>query len=511
MLKKSIAILTIGHLRLMALQNRKDAQITHLVTKTQLFGNIINMEKLFIIIFVFFFLFQLTRSLVFASSNQSSIDKGLLYLRSQQRIDGHIDGFSGVTDWASMAFSGNNIDITAVATQSGQSIEQNLAVNPPSSTSASTEWARKILAVTAAGQNPYDFNGINLVSGLESYYSSNQIGNTAADNDDIFGLLALLASKVDSENKIIADATSFIINHQHTDGGFSYSTDKTAGSDIDDTAAAIMTLQAAKSAGVNNANLQVAIDTAKAYILIHQNTDGGFAYDPNPNTSWDTTSNISTTSWVVMSLSALSMGTDNHFITAQKYLLSSQQSDGSFPYQPSSPPGDTFDTAYVLTALENVFWPIHIFSGTVPTDSPTPTAFQADTPSISPSQIVIVATATPTSTSTQPQPVDPTSTPTSTSTPPVTLPFTPTPIAVVQNQLFRTIEPSVLPSSTPKPEPTTAVLGIQTKSDKSNRQSTKLPVISIVFLVLGSGFLIFHFEKIHQLHKKEACHRNDHN
>lgn len=419
------------------------------------------MKKIFLIIWLFLFLAVPSLAV---SSNQTAIDNAVNYLRSQQKTDGQIDGFSGVSDWASMAFSALDIDISTISTASGQTLDFYLRNNPPATNNSSTDWSRRILAVTADNKNPYDYSGINLVDELKTYYKNNQIGNEIAINDDIFGLLALVASRESTSSAIITDTTSFIISHQHTDGSFSYSSDPAIGGDIDDTASSIISLMAAKTQGVDVANLQTAIDNAKNYLLSHQNSDGGFAYDPDPITSWDTTSNVSTTSWVVMALAALGMSSDVSFISAQNYLLSTQQSDGSFPYQPIYPPGDTFDTSYVITALKGVFWPIKIFSGDIPTVIPTITSTPTPTPTSTP-------TPTPINIST------PTPTPTSTPYP------TPTPIS------NRLIQPTLSAVVLTKADliPTEKILGIQTQT-----ANKKIPVQTIIFFGLGVLSLIIH-------------------
>ncbi len=441
------------------------------------------MKKILIIIILFLLIISSSKQ-VFAS-NQPAIDSGISYLKSQQLKDGNIDGFSGVTDWAAMAFSADNLDINTIASTSGQTLLSFLKSDTLTNSSSSNDWSRRILMATAANQNPYDFSGTNLVAGLETYYNNNQIGSTTADNDDMFALLALLASKVDITNSIITDVTSFIISHQHSDGGFSYSTDPSTGSDIDDTAAAIMALNFAKLQNVNVNNLQSSINSAKTYILSNQNSDGGFAYDPNPSTSWDTTSNVSTTSWVVMAFSSLGLDGTQEFSNAQDYIISTQESDGSFPYQPIYPPGDTFDSSYALLALENVFWPIHVFSGTVPTftvtSAPTPT-------------LTLTLTPTPMDMpSSNSNDSDPTQTPTPTVTPTPTIPATQTPTASDSYQATDLLTNT--PTLSPSPTVFQQVLGTQTSIGDGNKNSLNIKLMfALVFFGLGiasSGFYVF--------------------
>lgn len=459
-------------------------QITFLEKAIPLHGNTNNMKKLIIALSIGVYVCATTSS-AFALSNQTQVDAGLQYLKSQQKADGSIDGFSGVTDWTTMAFSASGVDTAMVKTPTGQSLMQYLQANPPTTFLSANDWARRILAVTATEQNPYDFTGLDLVSGLKINYVNNQLGSITAVNDDVFGLLALLSAKESVSSTIVTDTTSFILSHQHTDGGFSYSTDTTITSDIDDTAAAIMALVAARNQGVAISSLQSAIDNAKEYILAHQNSDGGFAYDPNPATSWDTSSNVSTTSWVVMALSSLGMANDANFTKAQAYLIATQQSDGSFPYQSVFPPGDTFDTSYAVIALTGSFWPIHTFAGSVPNATqssafiPSPTPTSTPTPTPTPTLIVIANTTN--------------NSPTSISI----LTESPTPtIQIAQKYAAqkKIIEedPDVVSVKSAKGE----VLGENTNVAVQGKQTASMPLAAKIFFSLGIFFLLLFIGKI---------------
>jgi len=161
--------------------------------------------------------------------------------------------------------------------------------------------------------------------------------------------------------------------------------------------------------------------------LAAKNTDGGF-----PSTKGDS-SNTSTTSWVVMALNSLG-GQD--VSSADAYMRSNQEENGSFDWQPGSA-GDTFTSSYAVLALTGKFWPVNIFSGTTPTQTPTPTPTSTPTPSpTSTPTVTPTATPSPTPTTTV------TPTPTSTPTPTLTPSGTPVPSSVT---------PSVSPSPTVVP------------------------------------------------------------
>src|SRR3989344_6368445 len=53
------------------------------------------------------------------------------------------------------------------------------------------DFAKTILAVVAAGLDPHDFNGQDLVEGLLAYHNNSQLGAVNLLNDDIWGVIAL--------------------------------------------------------------------------------------------------------------------------------------------------------------------------------------------------------------------------------------------------------------------------------------------------------------------------------
>lgn len=301
--------------------------------------------------------------------NKRSETDGITYLRSQQQASGQISGFTGISSWSTITFAAAGITPETVQ-NGGSSLLDYLLANPPTSSSSATEWERGILAITASGKNPYNFGGINYVQNLESYHNNSQIGSATQINDDVFGLLALVAAGSNASSQIKQNALTFILSHQGADGGFSWST--TGDSDVDDTAAALQALVAAQKAGLTSSNLAAVILNAKNYILAAKNTDGGFA------SMQGDASNASTTSWVVMALNALGV-TGADVTNANTYLRGNQEENGSFKWQSSSS-GETFTTSYAVLALTGKYWPVKIFAGTTPTPSPTPTMTPTNTP-----------------------------------------------------------------------------------------------------------------------------------
>lgn len=301
------------------------------------------------------------------------IDNGVNFLKVKQDSSGKITGgFSSPSQWSAIAFIANGIDITTVKNPTN-SLKDFLLTDVPTNNSA-TDWESRILAIVATDGDPTNFGGVNYVQNLETFYNNNQIGDTCALNDDIFGLLALVASGTSSSTQIKQDTLNFIVSKQDsTDGGFSWSAPSCPwyGTAADMTAAAIQSLQAAKDNGLTNANLDDAITKAKNYLLANQNGDGGFGYFGS--------SDADTTGWILMALNALGMKDSSQATNAKNYLSSTQQADGGFLSWSGS---DSTTTSQALIALAGKSWILKNFtSSIIPSPTPTPTPIPVPTSS----------------------------------------------------------------------------------------------------------------------------------
>lgn len=324
-----------------------------------------------------------------AALNAAAITNGLAYLDGQQGADGKIAGTPGTTAWAVRAYAAAGVDPDSVSVTGGQSLLQYLAGHPAEpvfGSASASDWARDVLALTEAGENPYTFGGTDYVANLKTFHLNNQLGNDTVVSDDYFGVQALVAANVANSDAVLTDSLAFILAHQRPDGGFSWSTDAaTAGSDVDDTAAALMALTAAQDAGLNPAGLEAALASARAYLLAHQNSDGGFMSDP----AFGTDSTVGSTAWAVLALKGLGDDTTAAGQNAQSYLRAQQQSDGS--YLGWSGTGDTYNTTnavFALAAATPVEGPAETPAPSpapTPSPSPTPTPTPAPAPSVSPS------------------------------------------------------------------------------------------------------------------------------
>ncbi|MDP2671691.1 MAG: terpene cyclase/mutase family protein [bacterium] len=269
------------------------------------------------------------------------------YLQSQQDSSGQITGFGGETSWTIMGLEAAGIDPNTIE-NSGNSVVDFLKNNQPDA-AATTAWERDLLAVTAAGQNPFTFGGVNYVAKVQSFASANQIGSIAGVNDDIFGVLALISAGLSANQQIISDSVNFILAHQNSDFGWSYST--SGSSDSNDTAAAVLALKAAQDAGFTNSGLDSAITNAVNYLTSLQQADGGWEYQTGFGTD------AASTAWVIQAV----LGDDIVVSNGLNFLVSKQGQnggiDGGFGI-------DTFTSSNSLTALAQKSFPVMVFEGT---------------------------------------------------------------------------------------------------------------------------------------------------
>lgn len=293
------------------------------------------------------------------SSNIASL---VSYLESQQDASGKINGFGGETSWTIMGLASINVDPNTVE-NNGVSLVDFLENNPPAA-DAVTAWERDLLAVVAAGEDPFNFGGKSYVSKVLGFANSNQIGSTAAINDDIFGVLALISAGPSADQTTISNSVDFIISQQNSDGGWSYAVGNS--SDNNDTAVAIQALKAAKNAGFNNSGIDEAINDGVEYLKANQNQDGGWGYAGTGN------SDGASTAWAIQAL----IGEDSHVSSGLAFLAGVQEQNGGVQYQAGFG-ADTFTSSYALSAFAQKSFPVKIFTDIivdpeVPEATPTP-------------------------------------------------------------------------------------------------------------------------------------------
>ncbi len=286
----------------------------------------------------------------------NAITKILDYFESQQDETGMImDGT--ISDWAIISFGSDNKYADDVKLDNGKSLleyEKEYNLDDLSDLNFCATYPRHVLALLAAGVAKTDDAMLGLKNKMETICYTDNLYGLNGINDDVFALLALLALDVDPTENIITDIVSTTLSWQIDSGAFSWPdwadpTQKTAGDDI--TGAVLNALSYAKK---NGANVDESILTnAKDYLKTTQKTDGGWGYD---------SSDIMTTSWVLMGINAIGETQTDWFTETGKnpwYPLVNNLLDEGY-YESAWVPGtvDWFAMKHVVPALKSTSWPI---------------------------------------------------------------------------------------------------------------------------------------------------------
>jgi len=213
------------------------------------------------------------------------------------------------------------------------------------------DFAKTILAVVAAGQNPASFNGQNLTERLLGYQNNNQLGSTNLLNDDFWGILALRSAGLLADQAAIQNSKNFVLANQNRDGGWGF--DPGGSSDTNDTAAAIMALVEA-GVGAGDAVIVRALD----YLRGLQNDDGGFGFVEGE-------SDAGSDAWVIAALNKLNINPTAWQINNHNpigHLESLSLNDGSFRWLAGDQAGNRLMTAYAAVALAGASYPVARFN-----------------------------------------------------------------------------------------------------------------------------------------------------
>ncbi|MCR4328254.1 MAG: DUF4430 domain-containing protein [Patescibacteria group bacterium] len=225
------------------------------------------------------------------------------------------------------------------------------------------DYEAPILAITSANKDPRTFGSEDYVAKLKGFSDGIQLGDTTILNDDVFGILALVAAGEPKDGDIISQTTQFLRNHQNGDGGWGYAVGGT--SDTNTTAAAVMAL-----ASTGMPSSEEPIVNALEYLKAAQNGDGGFPYDPK--SEWGTDSDSSSDAWVIMAIKSAGQDPSSwqkEGGTPISNLATFEDESGFYLYQPGNSE-DSFSpttTSYSLIALAGKFFPLHTITPTTPT------------------------------------------------------------------------------------------------------------------------------------------------
>jgi hypothetical protein len=294
--------------------------------------------------------------------NQSEvIQAGLSYLQTQQKPDGGIVGFSGVSDpdttaRSVMAFITAGKPVSGVVSSDGKSMLDYLATQAITFTHDTTgtlfpgRAGILLTAVSLAGQNPSAFGGMDLAGELEAslhpdtgaYSTTAQQGYTSGGASDLSQAWAILGLSLAGHTKPDS-APQYLIQSQAKDGSW-------GSGDPDTTALAVTALLASRKVDIKSDLVQNAVQSALGYFHNTQLQSGGW------KPSWDTDPlNADSTGWILQALVTAGEGPKGQsWIKDQTNpvdaLMSLQKPDGSI----GGTYANSYSTAEAIIGLSEI-------------------------------------------------------------------------------------------------------------------------------------------------------------
>lgn len=311
---------------------------------------------------------------------QALLDSTVGFLQESQEPDG---GFAeggevsqGTSAWAALALAAAGINPRNQARPCGSDAYTYLVANFRASTGEEVEgdgaqittnsFERELLVVDAAGADPHDFAGFDLVGKilgrqLPDGSFPDVPGDEGQINTTAFAILSLSPIAEPAIAPALGAAAEWLIAQQGADGGWGWQ--KGMVSEVDVTGAAIEALSAAEAAGASaqGAAIAAAQERAFAYLEDAQRPDGGFPARPGAGSE----SNVASTAWAVQGI--WSAGGDPETwrtgsgLASEEpldYMESMQQPDGHIRWSASADANGLWMTAYVVPAFAGHALPI---------------------------------------------------------------------------------------------------------------------------------------------------------
>lgn len=299
----------------------------------------------FIAAFAVAILLMSTLTPVVAAAPAEAVPPALDWLRQQQQPDG---GFAGLGDTsdpgtsvdAALAFAAAGVD-PALVTAGGPSVLAYLAEQADSYATTTAGAAKLILAAVAAGVDPRDFGGVDLIERLLDHLDA----DTGLFDSQIYmhayGVLALAASG----ETIPASAIEAIHAAQGPDGGWAFTGDRTPGASDSNTTSVV--IQALVAAG-KRASTEV--DRGIGYLRAAQTNDGSFVYQVGFESP--AVGDANSTALAIQALiAAVQKPASTSWGNAPAALQGFQNPSGAFRYRDDWPDDNLLATAQAIPAL----------------------------------------------------------------------------------------------------------------------------------------------------------------
>jgi hypothetical protein len=234
-----------------------------------------------------------------------------------------------VANWA----QGDNTPLTYLESQAADLSEPN-------------DLGKAIIAIRAAGGDPNEFGGVDLVALLQATYDEATATYGGPDAGTVFnqGFAMLALSVVDQSTP--EAAIDWLLDHQLDDGSWSWNGDTTPNSG--DSNSTALALQALVTAG----DYPIVIEQGLVYLAAQQNDDGGFTYQKPSQFGTDTDAN--STAYVIQALLATGETMSDWSkdgVTPVDALLALQKDNGAFQWQTPLSDDNFLATAQAIPAL----------------------------------------------------------------------------------------------------------------------------------------------------------------
>jgi prenyltransferase beta subunit len=311
-----------------------------------------------------------------SQAHEQNLEATVRYLQEAQNSDGGFGdepgGSSGpeVSAWAALGLAAAGINPTQQRRKGGPSVYDYLTAHA-SELTRTTDYARELLVVDAAGTSPHEFGGVNLVSqilarrlsgaGEEGAFTHEAGNSTAGVNDTVFAILALSPINEAAVQNVVQQAAQWLIGVHNSGGGWPSQTvcqahgqpKNECTSEVDMTGAAIEALNAA---GRHDTTVQ---EEAFKYLHEVQSENGGF-----PEYAGEEP-NVASTAWAVQAMWSAGEQPETWVEDASGtieqplgYLASMQEADGQIRYKASEELNGVWMTAQVAPAFAGHSYPI---------------------------------------------------------------------------------------------------------------------------------------------------------
>jgi prenyltransferase beta subunit len=334
-----------------------------------------------------------------ASAAIPYVEGTIRYLQEAQSDDGGFAGVPGgrsdpdMSAWAALGLASAGVNPQDQARPGGASVFTYLLAHASelesgnaecSTAPCTTELARTLLVVDAAGTSAHDFGGVDLETRvLERELPGGGFphapGGDAQVNDTEWSIMAL--SPLPDTAASTTRAAQWLIGEQDADGGWPATCPRSAcpqaESEVDATSAAVEALSALRLEGAVAAARGLAVAQALEYLQKAQRAardpgdPGGLPELP----ASETEANVASTAWGAQALWSDDLDPTTWAFEGGNpltYMVSMQQPDGHIRYRASSDANPVWMTAYVLPALNGVQLPIVNVRRNAPSVPPSP-------------------------------------------------------------------------------------------------------------------------------------------